>query len=134
MDKSEPIKIKNIYRNPIGTFRPLLQSNQNRGEQETELHDGCQLGVAWRGFCEIPSSWRFIARLSSTTYHSFQSVYQVGRTKGFESFFRVLGGWIRREITPNHIARRTQEHMQINIEPCLGIQKPVKETMSLFGG
>ena len=58
MDKSEPIKIKNIYRNPIGTFRPLLQSNQNRGEQETELHDGCQLGVASRGFCEIPKSCR----------------------------------------------------------------------------
>ena len=66
------------------------------------------------------------ARFSSTTYHSFQSVYQVGRTKGFESFFRVLSRCIRREITPKHMARRTQEHVQINIEPRLRLQKPVK--------
>ena len=56
MDKSEPIKMKNISRNPVGKFHLLLQSNQNRGEQETELHDGCQLGIAWRGFCEILKS------------------------------------------------------------------------------
>ena len=70
------------------------------------------------------------SRFATTTYHSFQSVYQVGPMKGFQSFFRVLGRRIRRETTPNDRANRRRQHMlkplKINNEPHLGKQKPVK--------
>ena len=51
MDKSEPIKMKNISRNPVGTFRPLEQSNQKqrRTRDEVARRRSAWRLLAWRG-------------------------------------------------------------------------------------